>query len=153
MGVVSVDVLCQGAQEAVCSCRFSLQGGCRLLGVDAGEHADVEFIVLGMVADQGQQGVRGGRVAGACGFEQCLGGLEGVFGDDRVLAVDQGEQVADGPGQRCGSFWVAARTIRRPAPRNPVLPSTSGLAMGSYGSRLRRPRREVARSPSRRGTR
>lgn len=93
-----MDVLCQGVQEIVSLGGFSCEGRSGLLGVEVGEYADVEFVVLGVVADQGQQSVDGGRVAVAGGFEQCLGGREGVFGDDRVLAVDQGEQVADGLG-------------------------------------------------------
>nr|WP_308061914.1 hypothetical protein [Streptomyces sp. LBUM 1477] len=98
MRIVSADVLGQGMQETVSLRGFSSQGSSRLLGVQTGEHADVEFVVLGMVADQRQQGVRGGRVAGAGGLEQDLGPGEGVFRDVRVFAVDQCEQVVDALG-------------------------------------------------------
>jgi hypothetical protein len=33
---------------------FSFEGRSRLVGVQTGEHADVEFVVLRVVADQGQ---------------------------------------------------------------------------------------------------
>lgn len=102
--VVPVDVLGQGPEKVLRMQRISFQGGPCVLGSKEGQYADVELVVLLVVAGQCQERVCDSGVTVVGGFEPCAGGLERVLGVVHVLAIDQGEQVADG-------LWPASRVL------------------------------------------
>ncbi|MFI9247971.1 hypothetical protein ACIGXF_36640 [Streptomyces sp. NPDC053086] len=111
VGGVAVDVLGQGAQEVVSLCGVSPEGWSGLLDVEVGEYADVEFVVLGVVADQvsSVSAAAESAVRAASSSVWAAGrGSSGMAACSRSTRASRSLTVW---GRRGGSCWVAARTM------------------------------------------